>query len=442
MTFLLLAGAIGFCTFIQLYVDDMPVFRVSKKKQLLFVTLSFLVSLSAGIAANVLQLNDYLALYLVIFAATVVIAVFFKSIYGAVMALVYSTGYIFGISSITLIFLRMIGLNPGSIWIGSYGYYVLVALPIILVLTLMSVIIRKILKKYGYMDMLNMRVIHLMLASAGIIQVFIYASFVMEGSYIFLGWWIIYLDDIVHIMLLAVGIAMFATIYGYVSREGILRTEKLMNTASQKYIHDLEESYRALRTIKHDYVNILTSFKLYIDNKDIDGLAKYYYDELSEMNKDLLHQDKLIGSLQNVQLNEVKSILIYKLSLAAQQGIDTNIEAPEPIETLGVSAAVICQILGILLDNALEAIAEADEKKLHIAIVKNPNSKAFIVKNSWKKQDTSVDKLFEYGFSTKADGHGIGLNTVRSYTEKNKSLYIETKITDEYFTQILTVKDN
>ena len=148
-----------------------------------------------------------------------------------------------------------------------------------------------------------------------------------------------------------------------------------------------------------------------------------------------------LGSLQNVKINEIKSILIYKGSAAAGHEIDTGIEVRESIEELGVGAAIVCQILGILLDNAIEAATLADEKKLHIAIIKNPNSKTFIIKNTWQKQAIPMNKLFELGFSTKEGNRGIGLYTVRSLTEKIKGLFLETEVSDEYFSQILTVKD-
>ena len=127
--------------------------------------------------------------------------------------------------------------------------------------------------------------------------------------------------------------------------------------------------------------------------------------------------------------------------MAAQQHIDTSIEVREPVGELGVSTAIVCQILGILLDNAVEAIAEADTKKLSIAIIKSPNSKTIIIKNTWKHKEIEINKLFELGFSTKEKGGGVGLYTVRNYTNKIDRLYLETELGTEYFTQTLTVKD-
>ena len=52
-----------------------------------------------------------------------------------------------------------------------------------------------------------------------------------------------------------------------------------------------------------------------------------------------------------------------------------------------------------------------------------------------------MNKIFELGFSTKGKNRGTGLHAVRNYTEKIKGLHLETEVTDEYFCQILTVKD-
>jgi two-component system sensor histidine kinase AgrC len=321
------------------------------------------------------------------------------------------------------------------------------------------------------MNIFNQRIIHLLIIISSIALVFININTnnIIDVTSILFGEWAVNAADIGNILfLISIGV-LFTLIIRYLYLETKYRTEVLIAESSKKYIQELEEAYKAMRIIKHDYLNIMTSLKLRIDNGDIAGLVKYYDEELSKLNNDLLNQDQLIASLYNIQINEVKSILVYKCSAAAQYGIEIYIEATELIDKLGISTAVICQILGILLDNAIEAIAETKDqhtpqssgvccsvkngfyagllnplanKKLNIAIIKNPNSKIFIIKNTWKRKEITIDNLFELGFSTKGKGRGIGLHTVRNYTEKMTRLYLETEIDDIYFTQILSVKDN
>lgn len=214
----------------------------------------------------------------------------------------------------------------------------------------------------------------------------------------------------------------FLTVHSFVS-ESEKDIQKTLIEASEKYNSILEKSYDELRILKHDYINILASLKLYIDNEDIEGLKKYY-DQLN------IFDVTEVLDLRNMQVSEIKSLLLFKLDNSIQ------LEIRETIDSFGINTAVLCQILGILIDNA----KEAKINYMRIAFIKNPNSKTIIIKNDWKPQDISVKKIYEKGFSTKGSHRGIGLNTVKKYTDKFKNLYLETEI-GETFTQTLTIKD-
>ena len=449
MTFLMLVGSMCFSIFMVLCIDGMRVFAMSRKRSLLLLLLVSVLIIAFNIVAVLfLQLGAPVRLLLILCVFVVLLIVVYKSLPKALMLVVYITALVFGLDGVTMLSLRMLGYDPAPIWdvntdwIATQNWVaVLVFIAVALGMWLLSVLLKNFLKKRIDMNIFNNRIMPFMLISAGVAVVFIYVSTASETPSITLGQWTLSFGDIAYLLFFITSVIMFAVILHYVSRETALRAEMLLVDSSKKYIHDLEESYRALRSIKHDYVNILSSFKLYIDNKDMEGLAKYYTDELAEMNRELLYQDQLMDSLHNVWVSEIKGILIFKCSVAAQHEIDTSIEVREPIERVGVSSAIVCQILGILLDNAIEAILEADEKKLYLTIVRNPNSKVFIIKNTWVKQDIPLDKLFDPGFSTKAESRGVGLPTVRRYTERIKGLYLETELTDRHFTQILTIED-
>jgi len=390
-------------------------------------------------------ISTYLYMPTLILVATVLLWFVYKSLSTAVVFTIYSTALLLGSNSASVLLSRLLQFSDDDWSIHllnrDFGLQQIVTLSIFIGLVALFMLLQRFLKRRIDMNIFNGRVIHFTLVSASAVLVFIYVSYVAPDTYINFGQWTIRFEQITYMLFFLSSAIMFVVILRYMSTETAIKAERLLVESSNKYIHDLEESYKALRTIKHDYVNILSTFKLYIDSEDMAGLAKYYYDEFSEINKDLLHQDKLIGSLQNVQINEVKSVLIYKGSVASQNEVDVNIEVREPIEHLGVSTAIVCQIIAILLDNAIEAATEADERKLNIAIVNNPNSKAFIIKNTWREQDIPMNKIFDLGFSTKGKNRGTGLHTVRNYTEKIKGLHLETEVTDEYFCQILTVKD-
>ena len=416
-------------------IENMRIFHLSKKQTLMAVI--------AFVALG--QLHLPMGGFISIPIAVVFLLVMYKSFSKAIMIAVYVTALFLGLISATTLLVNWFDFSDMDWTVNllnrNFDIEQIFIFSVTAGFVALFFILQRFLKKRIDMNIFNNRMMHSMLICASAVLVLIYIGYIAPDTYISVGQWSVNFEDISNVLFFLSSAIMFVIIFWYVSRETAIKTEKLLIEASNKYIHDLEESYKALRTIKHDYVNILSSFKLYIDSKDMDGLAKYYYDELSEMNKDLLHQDRLIGDLQNVQLNEIKSVMIYKGSVAARYEVDMSAEVREPVESIGVSTAIVCQIIGILLDNAIEAAALAEERKIKIAIVKNTNSKAFIIKNAWKEQDIPLNRLFDLGFSTKGENRGTGLHTVRKYTDKIKGLHLETEITDEYFSQILTVKD-
>jgi two-component system sensor histidine kinase AgrC len=57
------------------------------------------------------------------------------------------------------------------------------------------------------------------------------------------------------------------------------------------------------------------------------------------------------------------------------------------------------------------------------------------------EQVHDMNKLFEAGFSTKGEGRGIGLHTVRKYADSISNLYLETAWSGDYFIQTLTIEN-
>jgi len=432
VTLLLWFGLLCSSLFMLTCLESMLVFKVSKKRTIVFVVISGTVSaaitaLLLALGIDVWQSIWHLYIYIGLLM-TAVESFQHKSMLKGLVAGMFGTLYIFGVDGMsTLFFVQFSGYLDESLWNIIFFSHMFV-------ITALVFTFKRVIKNRVDMNVFNNRGTYLVTAVSGIMIIVTYVVYRVDEVYAASG--------IMYLLVFATIAVMLVVIMNYVFKDNTRRTEMLLAEASKQYIRGLEESYTTLRMIKHDYVNIMTSFKLYIDDRDIDGLAKFYYNELSELNRDLSKENRLIGSLQNVQINEIKSIIIYKCSVAAQHRVVTTIEANDPIESLGVPTSIVCQILGILLDNAIEAAMETDEKNVTIAILANTVSKTFIFKNSWRDQGLDLSKIFELGFSTKADGRGVGLYTVRNYVDKIKGLLIQTKHDSGCFTQILTVQEN
>lgn len=97
------------------------------------------------------------------------------------------------------------------------------------------------------------------------------------------------------------------------------------------------------------------------------------------------------------------------------------------------------RILGILLDNAIEAASECENKIIYVSFRKEQNRRRLlvIIDNTYKNKDINVDKIYEKDFSTKSKttNSGLGLWEVRQILKKNNNLNLYTTKSEEFFSQ-------
>ncbi len=119
---------------------------------------------------------------------------------------------------------------------------------------------------------------------------------------------------------------------------------------------------------------------------------------------------------ENIALN---AITAYYDSEAEKLGIKLSAKLNVPND-LFVTDSELCSIVGNILDNAVTAASESDQKKKRILFVADtkPNNDLFIaVSNPYSGTIRKKGMRF---FSTKPNGHGIGLQSVQAIVNKNK----------------------
>ena len=95
------------------------------------------------------------------------------------------------------------------------------------------------------------------------------------------------------------------------------------------------------------------------------------------------------------------------------------------------------RILGILLDNAIEAASECDEKLVNVTFRKEEKKHRIIVliENTYKDKNVDTDKIFEKGYTSKSENSGLGLWKIRQILKKNNNLNLHTSKTSKLFKQ-------
>ena len=208
----------------------------------------------------------------------------------------------------------------------------------------------------------------------------------------------------------------------------------------QKYTDEIVELYNEIRGFRHDYAGMLVSFKSSIDSGDMENVQNIYDKVLLEANLSLRSDKYTSFDLNNVGIPAFRSVLTEAMLRAKEADLDVTFEIREYIAEVSNSLSLLdfVRMISILLNNAVEGAAESYEKKLHISLVKVESSTIFVVQNSRKKGYLDCHQIFERGFSTKGTNRGLGLDNIKEIIEEYDEITLETEITEDTFTQVLT----
>ncbi len=203
----------------------------------------------------------------------------------------------------------------------------------------------------------------------------------------------------------------------------------------QDYTHNLEDMYNSLRSFKHDYVNILLSLSGYIENCGIEELKEFFENKIFPT-KNLIDQgDYKLNQLSNVGVLEIKSLLSVKMIYAHESGIDVTIDIPDRVDSFLIDTVDLARILGIFLDNAIEAALETGRPQIGLNIIQNQGGVSIIISNSVGDNNVALHMLKQKGFSTKIGHQGIGLSNVQKIINSYDNVLHETTMQCGCFTQ-------
>lgn len=231
--------------------------------------------------------------------------------------------------------------------------------------------------------------------------------------------------------------------YFVISFYSLLSTDKLDTTTrdleeAQLYNKTLTILHDSIRGFKHDFHNIVQSIGGYADRGDLEGLRVYYRQLLQDCGR-----TNNLTALNPEVINNpaIYNVLATKYHKADEIGVQINLGIFINLNEIEKHMKIyeFTRILGILLDNAIEAAAECENKIIHVSFRKEQNRRRLlvIIDNTYKNKDINVDKIYEKDFSTKSKetNSGLGLWEVRQILKKNNNLNLFTTKSEEFFSQ-------
>jgi len=248
--------------------------------------------------------------------------------------------------------------------------------------------------------------------------------------------------DIVPINILIIDISVLF-VYFLVSIYSLLRTNNLEITK-----HDLEMEkehnktinglYDSIRGFRHDFNNIVQAIGGYISTENMAGLKSYHSDLMEDCQR---VNNLTILSPEIINNPAIYSLLTSKYHTADELGIKINLEVFLDLSKINMKIYELTRILGILIDNAIEASHMSQEKIINIVIRKDlkANKQLFLIENTYSNKAVDIDKIFEKGFTDKYDetgkNHGLGLWEVRKILKRNNNLNLYTSKNNQFFKQ-------
>ncbi|EJE12213.1 quorum-sensing sensor histidine kinase AgrC [Staphylococcus epidermidis] len=211
--------------------------------------------------------------------------------------------------------------------------------------------------------------------------------------------------------------------------------------AYYEYTLRIESINNEMRKFRHDYVNILTTLSDYIREDDMPGLRKYFNEHIVPMKDKLKTRSIKMNGIEKLKVREIKGLITTKIIQAQEKRIPISIEVPDEIDRISMNTVELSRIIGIIVDNAIEASENLEEPLINIAFIDNEESVTFIVMNKCSDDIPKIHELFEQGFSTKGDNRGLGLSTLKELTDSNENVLLDTVIENGYFVQKVEINN-
>lgn len=214
--------------------------------------------------------------------------------------------------------------------------------------------------------------------------------------------------DVLDMLFLFVGAALYVSILMNSASAAELRNKDV-------YIRSLTEVNGEFRALKHDFVNILHGYGGFIELGKLDRLWRYH----ESVTKETLGSGGRLTLASRLEEDPLLiSLYIDKLNYAEKMGVDLRISLTSRLVRRCFSDLDAVRFMSILLDNAIEAAAESDEKRASLLYYTKQDGHALFVYSNSTKDDVDLDLLLQPGVTTKEGHMGQGLPTARKIIGK------------------------
>lgn len=233
------------------------------------------------------------------------------------------------------------------------------------------------------------------------------------------------------LLLVSLGLVVINVVCYYMtvslSKSNAVRTENKLLKLEQEYhlnyTENTQKQHEEIRRIRHDMKQSCSVMENLISEKKFNELQKY----LLQLNNEISIGESTVTTNNPI----VNAIINTKLGEAKRRGIKTFCNTIRNIDISDIADIDICNLLGNMLDNAIEAACMCSEnnmKYIEVNISINGKMLLFSVKNTYNAMVSSVNLKTN---KPNKEHHGFGTKTIRKIAAKYKGeadFYIENNM--------------
>lgn len=170
----------------------------------------------------------------------------------------------------------------------------------------------------------------------------------------------------------------------------------------------------SLRAQTHEAANRLHTVVSLIEMGRTEEAVDFATEELQVAQ---LLTDRVVGAVGDPV---VAALLLGKSAEAAERGVDLSIDGEVP-PGFDVPSRELVTLLGNLVDNALDAVAESEVRRIAVTLGGDVTSLVVVVGDSGPGlTEEAAARALERGWTTKAGDHGVGLALVGQVARRHR----------------------
>ncbi len=204
-------------------------------------------------------------------------------------------------------------------------------------------------------------------------------------------------------------------------------------------LNEYEKMLDYQRVDNHENKNQLLVIKGMIEDKN-DKVIEYIDEIIKEKRED---NETLYNQTKRIPEGGLQGLFYQKMLLMQEKNIKISLNISKEVRKIDLTSLSqkiiydICRIIGVVLDNAIEAVDDNENKEILISMYVD---NMFIIEVSNKfNGEFDVSKINDKGYTSKGKGRGYGLSLVKKIVEKSENIYLDTLIVNDVFTQKLKI---